>query len=170
MFKVNTRNTGKMCKIYSKLKIKTRTRRQWHLFGIFIVNFDHILHPFLLFLLHTLGQNEHTMSANHVLIFNRQNVTILPQKLFTHFGMPYRPKNQSHTTNKGNEVGKQESDVPYVQCKNFLLNILQLQSILYCILGIVFQHPFYDAFRDLIPFAQFKKREKHPWRSVIFSN
>ena len=69
MFKVNTRNTGKMCKIYSKLKIKTRTRRQWHLFGIFIVNFDHILHPFLLFLLHTLGQNEHTMSANNVLIF-----------------------------------------------------------------------------------------------------
>ena len=26
-----------------------------------------------------------------------------------------------------------------------------------------------DALRDLIPFAQFKKREKHPWRSVNFS-
>ena len=24
--------------------------------------------------------------------------------------------------------------------------------------------------RDLVPFAQFKKREKHPWRRVIFSN
>ena len=25
-----------------------------------------------------------------------------------------------------------------------------------------------DALRDLAPFAQFKKREKHPWRSVTF--
>ena len=25
------------------------------------------------------------------------------------------------------------------------------------------------AFRDLVPFAQFKKREKRPWRSVTFS-
>ena len=27
-----------------------------------------------------------------------------------------------------------------------------------------------DALRDLVPFVQFKKREKHPWRSVTFSN
>ena len=26
-----------------------------------------------------------------------------------------------------------------------------------------------DALRDLVPFLQFKKREKHPWRSVDFS-
>ena len=26
-----------------------------------------------------------------------------------------------------------------------------------------------DAWRDLVPFVQFKKREKHPWRSVNFS-
>ena len=25
------------------------------------------------------------------------------------------------------------------------------------------------ALRDLVPFAQFKKREKHPWRSINFS-
>ena len=25
------------------------------------------------------------------------------------------------------------------------------------------------ALRDLVPFAQFKKREKHLWRSVTFS-
>ena len=25
-----------------------------------------------------------------------------------------------------------------------------------------------DALRDLVPFVQFKKREKHPWRSVNF--
>ena len=26
-----------------------------------------------------------------------------------------------------------------------------------------------DALRDLLLFVQFKKREKHPWRSVNFS-
>ena len=26
-----------------------------------------------------------------------------------------------------------------------------------------------DALRDLVSFVQFKKREKHPWRSVTFS-
>ena len=26
-----------------------------------------------------------------------------------------------------------------------------------------------DALHDLVPFVQFKKREKHPWRSVNFS-
>ena len=26
------------------------------------------------------------------------------------------------------------------------------------------------ALRDLVPFVQFKKREKHPWRSVNFGN
>ena len=28
---------------------------------------------------------------------------------------------------------------------------------------------FSDALRDLVSFVQFKKREKHPWRSVTFS-
>ena len=27
----------------------------------------------------------------------------------------------------------------------------------------------FGALRDLVPFVQFKKREKHPWRSVNFS-
>ena len=26
-----------------------------------------------------------------------------------------------------------------------------------------------DALRNLVPFVKFKKREKHPWRSVTFS-
>ena len=26
-----------------------------------------------------------------------------------------------------------------------------------------------DAVRDLVPFVQFKKLRKHPWRSVTFS-
>ena len=25
----------------------------------------------------------------------------------------------------------------------------------------------YDALRDLVPFVQFKKREKHPWRMLL---
>ena len=29
--------------------------------------------------------------------------------------------------------------------------------------------PICDALRDLVPFAQFKKLGKHPWRSVTFS-
>ena len=27
----------------------------------------------------------------------------------------------------------------------------------------------YDAWRNLVPFVQFKKREKHPWRNDTFS-
>ena len=32
------------------------------------------------------------------------------------------------------------------------------------------QELFLKAVEDLIPFVQFKRREKHPWRSVTFSN
>ena len=51
LFKVNNRNTRKMCEICSKLKIKTPERRQRSLSGVFIVDFEHILHLFLVFLL-----------------------------------------------------------------------------------------------------------------------
>ena len=27
----------------------------------------------------------------------------------------------------------------------------------------------HDALHDLVPFVQFKKREKHPWRNLIFT-
>ena len=30
-------------------------------------------------------------------------------------------------------------------------------------------HFYCDALRDLIPFVQFEKREKHPWKSVTFN-
>ena len=56
LFKVNNRNTRKTCEIYSKLTIKTSKRRQWRHFGVFIVNFEHISHLFLLFLLLTLNK------------------------------------------------------------------------------------------------------------------
>ena len=40
-----------------------------------------------------------------------------------------------------------------------------------CMFGIIIEiaSQMCDALRDLVPFVQFKKREKHPWRSVIFS-
>ena len=54
MFKVNNRNTRKRCELCSKLTIKTPELRHWRRFGVFIVNFEHISHLFLGFLLLTL--------------------------------------------------------------------------------------------------------------------
>ena len=54
LFRSKKRNTRKSCEICSKLTIKTLERRQWRRSGIFIVNFEHILHLFLVFLLLTL--------------------------------------------------------------------------------------------------------------------
>ena len=56
MFKVNNSNTRTRCEICSKLAIKTPERRQWRRLGIFIVNFEHISHLVLLFLLLTLSR------------------------------------------------------------------------------------------------------------------
>ena len=51
--KFNHRNTRKMCKIGSKLVVKTLERRRS---GVFTVNFEHISHFFLVFLLLTLNK------------------------------------------------------------------------------------------------------------------
>ena len=53
LFKVNYRNKRKRCEICLKLTIKTLERRQRR-YGVFIVNFEHISHLFLVFLLKTL--------------------------------------------------------------------------------------------------------------------
>ena len=55
MFKVNNKNTRTRCETCSKLTIKTPGQRQWPSSGVFIVNFEHILHHVLVFLLLTLG-------------------------------------------------------------------------------------------------------------------
>ena len=55
MFKVNNRNARTKCKICLKLTLKAPERRQWRRFGVFIVNFEHILHFVLAFLLLTLS-------------------------------------------------------------------------------------------------------------------
>ena len=55
LLKVNTRNTRKRCEICSKLTTKIPERRHWRRSGIFIVNFEHISHLVLVFLLLTLN-------------------------------------------------------------------------------------------------------------------
>ena len=55
MFKVNNRNTRSRCEICSKLTTKIPERCQWHRSGNFIINFEHISHFVLVFLLLTLS-------------------------------------------------------------------------------------------------------------------
>ena len=42
IYKVNDRNAKKRCEIFSKLAIKTLERRQWHRFGVCIVDFKQV--------------------------------------------------------------------------------------------------------------------------------
>ena len=56
MFKVNKRNIRTRCKICSQLSIKTLERHHWHHSSVFIVNFKHISHLVLGFLLLTLSR------------------------------------------------------------------------------------------------------------------
>ena len=56
IFKVNIRNTRTSCEICSKLTIKTPEWRYWRRPGVFIGNFDHILHLVLVFILVTLSR------------------------------------------------------------------------------------------------------------------
>ena len=51
LFKFNNRESRKKCEISLQLAIKTPERRQWRRSGVFIINFEHISHLFLLSLL-----------------------------------------------------------------------------------------------------------------------
>ena len=55
LLKVNNRNTRTKCEVCSKLTIKIPERRRLGRSGIFIVNFEHISHLVLVFLLLTLN-------------------------------------------------------------------------------------------------------------------
>ena len=55
LFKVNNKSTRTKCEICSKLTIKTPERRQWRRSGVLFVNFEHISHLALVFLLLTLN-------------------------------------------------------------------------------------------------------------------
>ena len=54
--KVSKRSTGTKCEVCSKLTIKTPERRHCRRSGVFIVNFDHVSHLVLVFLLFTLNK------------------------------------------------------------------------------------------------------------------
>ena len=56
MFKLNNKNARTRCEICSKLTIKTPKRRSWCRSGVFTVNFEHISHLVLVFLLLTLSK------------------------------------------------------------------------------------------------------------------
>ena len=55
MFKVSNRNTRTSSEICSKLTTKGPERRYWHRSAVFFVNFEHISHLVLVFLLSTLS-------------------------------------------------------------------------------------------------------------------
>ena len=55
-FRVNNRNTRTRREICSRLTIKIPELRYWRRSGIFIVNFEHISHLVLVFLLLTLSR------------------------------------------------------------------------------------------------------------------
>ena len=54
LLKLSNRNTRNRCEICAKLTVKTPELYQLRHSGFFIVNFEHILHFFLVFLLLTL--------------------------------------------------------------------------------------------------------------------
>ena len=56
MFELNNRSTRTRCEICSKLRIKTPERPHWRSSCVFIVNFQHISHFVLAFLLLTLNR------------------------------------------------------------------------------------------------------------------
>ena len=70
LFKVNNRDTRTRCEISSKLNIKTPKRRQC-CSGVFTVNFEHITHLFLLFLL--LNLNKKMFTGQILNLFLRGN-------------------------------------------------------------------------------------------------
>ena len=55
LLKVNDKNTATMSEISSKLTIKRPEQLQWRSSDVFIVNFEHISHLVLVFLMLTLN-------------------------------------------------------------------------------------------------------------------
>ena len=73
LLKVNNRNIRIRCEICSKLTIKTPERCQWRRSAVFIVNFENILHHFLVFLLLNLNMQ---LPARILLLCPSYNIII----------------------------------------------------------------------------------------------
>ena len=69
LLKVNNRNSRTRCEICWKLTIKTPERRPWSRSGVFIVNFQHISHLVLVFLLLTLNMQLSAGNATPIYCF-----------------------------------------------------------------------------------------------------
>ena len=72
LLKINNRNIKARCETCSKLTIKVPEWRQWCLSAIFIVNFEHISHLVLLFLLLTLNMKLPAENMSSFVFFLRQ--------------------------------------------------------------------------------------------------
>ena len=82
LLKFNNKNSRKMCEIFWKLTIKTTQRRQWRCSGVFIVNFKHILHLFVMFLLLTLSKQilaEYNVNSSYLAHSSQCNITSPPE-------------------------------------------------------------------------------------------
>ena len=75
LLKVNNRNTRTRCEICSKLTARTLERRYWRRSGVFVVNFEHISHLVLVFLLLTL--NMQLPTGNMYFIVNKRSLQAL---------------------------------------------------------------------------------------------
>ena len=66
--------------------------------------------------------------------------------------------------------GWNKYDAPYLlhAFSKSYTNINKLQKSFRCTFFLKAREEQYDVLRDLVPFVQFKKREKHPWGSVNF--
>ena len=62
LFKISKRNRRKIFEICSKLTIKTSEQCHWRRSGVFIVNFEHISHLFLVFLMLTFPKDSYQRS------------------------------------------------------------------------------------------------------------
>ena len=72
ILKVNNANTRKRCEICSKLPLKTPDRFYWRHSGIFIVNFEHISHLSLMFVLLTFNMLSFTGPGGIYLLVQSQ--------------------------------------------------------------------------------------------------
>ena len=80
LLKVNNRNTRIRCEICSKLTIKTPERRHWCRSSVFNVNFEHISHLVLMFLLLTL--NMPLLAGNFPKLYTQIYGKKILQKIF----------------------------------------------------------------------------------------
>ena len=84
--KINNRNTRPRREICSKLTIKTQELRHWRRSGVFTVNFGHISHIVLVFLLLTLNSDcwlglrwmvESSTASKYMLKIRQKNIMLM---------------------------------------------------------------------------------------------